>query len=111
MSRVVQVLDLVDDAALIAEYRARHRPGAVWPDIIRHLEAIGCHELELWHVADRLVMIFDAAEGYPRATDPALDPIVAAWEAEMSVYQRPIDQAGPKWLPMERIFAFAGVPG
>lgn len=35
MSRLVQVLDLVDDAALVAKYRARHAPGAVWPDIIR----------------------------------------------------------------------------
>ena len=108
MSRVVQVLDLVDDAALIAEYRARHAPGAVWPDIIRYLETIGCNDLELWHVADRLVMIFDAADGYPRATDPALDPVVAAWEAEMGVYQRAIDPAGPKWLPMQRIFAYDG---
>ncbi len=108
MTRVVSVLDLVDDAALIAEYRARHAPGAVWPDIIRYLTSIGCENLELWQVADRLVMIFEAAEGYPRATDPALDPVVAAWEAEMSVYQRAIDPAGPKWLPMERIFTYDG---
>ncbi len=109
--RLVLALDLVADAALIAAYRARHAPGAVWADIVRDIRDRGILDMEIWQVEDRLVMIVDVAADYPRPADPALQETVARWEAEMDGYQRPIRDDGPKWLPMERIFALADQPG
>ncbi len=105
--RIVSALDLVDDAALIAAYRDRHAAGAVWPDIVRDIRDRGYREMEIWHVADRLVMIAEVEDDFPRPADPAVQSKVAAWEGEMDRYQRPIDPAGPKWAVMERIFSLA----
>ncbi|HXH17365.1 MAG TPA: L-rhamnose mutarotase [Sphingomonas sp.] len=109
--RIVSALDLVDDAALIAAYRERHAPGAVWPEIVRDIRDRGYRDMEIWHVADRLVMIADVEDDFPRPADPRVQPRVAAWEAEMDRYQRPIGPAGAKWAVMERIFALEDQPG
>ncbi len=102
MTRQVFALDLVDDAVLIAAYEARHAAGAVPPDVIRDIRGRGYRDMEIWRVADRLVMIAEIDEAHP--ANPTLQPAVAAWEREMDSYQRPI-AAGPKWAAMTRIFA------
>ncbi len=103
--RIVSALDLVDDEALIAAYRDRHAPGAVWPEIVRDIRDRGYRDMEIWHVADRLVMIADVEDDFPRPADPAVQHRVAAWEAEMDRYQQPIDRTGEKWLSMTRLFS------
>lgn len=108
--RIVSALDLVDDAALIAAYRARHAAGAVWPEIVRDIRDRGYRDMEIWQVADRLVMIAEVEDDFPRAADPAVQSKVAKWELEMDRYQRPIDPAGPKWVAMERIFSLRDQP-
>ncbi len=108
--RIVSALDLVDDAALVAAYRDRHAAGAVWPEIVRDICDRGYRDMEIWQVADRLVMIAEVEDDFPRAADPAAQPKVAEWEAEMDRYQRPIDPAGPKWAVMTRIFALQDQP-
>jgi L-rhamnose mutarotase len=97
-------LDLVDDAELIAEYEARHAPGAVWPAIVAHIRAQGFESMEIWRTADRLVMIADVSEDYPRAVPEP--PENSEWEALMWRFQRPLAQAaeGEKWVAMHRIF-------
>lgn len=105
--RIVTALDLVDDAALIAAYRERHAPGAVWPEVVRDIVQRGYREMEIWQIADRLVMIAEVEDDFPRVADPALQPVVASWETAMDVYQKPIDATGPKWAVMERIFSLA----
>lgn len=102
--RVCFALDLVDDPALIAEYEARHAPGAVWPVVLDHLRASGVEAMEIWRSGDRLVMIVEAADDYPRAV--AAPPEVAAWEELMWRYQLPLDHAalGEKWVEMRRLF-------
>ena len=105
MPRHVFALDLVDDAALIAAYEARHAAGAVWPEVIRDIRDRGFIDMEIWRVADRLVMIAEVADGFPRPADPALQETVARWEGEMDAYQRPITAGGAKWAAMTRIFA------
>src|ERR1700712_3318435 len=96
--RLCFALDLVDDAALIAEYEARHAPGAVWPSVIDHIRATGVEAMEIWRAGDRLVMIAETAADYPRAIAPA--PEIDAWERLMWRFQRPLPQAalGEKWV-------------
>ncbi|ATY30806.1 L-rhamnose mutarotase [Sphingomonas psychrotolerans] len=99
-------LDLVDDAALIAEYEARHAPGAVWPAVLAHIAAQGVEAMEIWRTGDRMVMIAEVADDYPRAV--AAPAEIAEWETLMWRFQRALPHAvpGEKWVPMQRIFAF-----
>lgn len=99
-------LDLVDDAALIADYEARHAPGAVWPVVLDHLRAQGIEAMEIWRTGDRMVMITEAADDYPRAVETP--PEIAEWETLMWRFQRALPHAAPgeKWVPMQRIFTF-----
>ncbi len=98
------VLDLIDDAALIADYEARHAPGSVWPDVVAHIRAQGVENMQIWRAGDRLVMIVEAAEDYPR--DLPAPPEIDRWEASMWRFQRPLPFArdGEKWVAMSRIF-------
>lgn len=105
MSRHVLLLDLIDDAALIAAYEARHAPGAVWPEVVRDIRARGVRTMEIWRAADRLVMIIEAADDYPRPADPAWAATVARWEGEMDRFQRPIAPDDGKWLAAAPIFS------
>jgi L-rhamnose mutarotase len=103
--RLVRALDLIDDARLIAAYRSRHAPGAVWPEVIAHIRATGVLGMEIWSTRDRLVMIMEVAEDFPRkVTEPTQ---VAAWEAQMGTLQRPLPGTPPgeKWRDLTRIFA------
>jgi L-rhamnose mutarotase len=104
MSRRCFALDLRDDAALIAEYEARHAPGAVWPEVIAHIRATGVESMEIWRTGDRLVMIAETAQDYPRAI--AVPPVVERWEEAMWRFQRPLPNAGPgeKWVAMHPVF-------
>ena len=104
--RIVRALDLVRDAALIAAYEAYHAPKAVPGDVVRDLKDRGFREMEIWRVADRLVMIAEVEDGFPHAPDPSLQASVENWERTMDAFQRPIID-GPKWAEMTRIFALS----
>lgn len=104
MRRLCFALDLVDDAALIAEYEARHAPGAVWPAVVEHLHAQGFEAMEIWRTGNRMTMIAEVAEDYPRAVPEP--PANAEWEKLMWRFQQPLPHAGAgeKWIPMQCIF-------
>jgi L-rhamnose mutarotase len=104
--RMCFALDLVDDAALIADYEAYHASGAVWPGIVADIRASGFDAMEIWRVADRLMMVAEAADDFPRKRDAVTQEVVDRWEAMMARYQKPLPDAEPgeKWLPMTRIF-------
>ena len=103
--RLCFALDLADDAALIAEYEARHAPGAVWPQVLAHIRATGVETMEIWRSGARLVMIAEVADDHPRAVPEP--PEIAEWERLMWRFQRPLPHAaeGEKWVEMQRIFA------
>ena len=106
MSRLARALDLIDDARLIEEYGRRHQPGAVWPEVIQHIRATGVLEMEIWWVSNRLFMILEVADDFPRVVaEPAA---VVEWERLMSEFQQPLagGAAGdPKWREMTCIFS------
>jgi L-rhamnose mutarotase len=111
MSRkICLALDLVNDAALIESYVRMHEPDSVWPAVIDHIRATGVLEMEIWQRGDRLFMIIEAADDYPRwmagaATAAEND----RWESLMETFQRPLPGSDPdeKWSPMQRIFCLA----
>ena len=97
-------LDLVDDPELIAEYETHHSPGGVWPEVIGDIRAQGVRGMQIWRTGNRLVMIADVDDDYPRDHDR--DPIVDALEELMWKFLQPLPhaQSGEKWVPMTKIF-------
>jgi L-rhamnose mutarotase len=105
MSRRCFALDLADDPEPIAEYERLHGPGAVWPKVIEHIRASGFETMEIWRTGDRLFMIAEVSDEYPKRVAAPAD--VDRWEDLMWRFQRPLPHAveGEKWLPMTRIFS------
>lgn len=102
------MLDLKDDAALIAEYEVQHR--AVWTEVAAHLRSHGVLNMDIYRLGTRLCMlmetddaVFDAAR---MAQAAATDSRLQAWEQLMWRYQAPTPwtPAGAKWSTAECIF-------
>jgi len=110
MKRYCLALDLIDDADLIARYKAYHK--AVWPEIIESIKSAGIQQLEIYTVANRLFMIMEVDHTFSFEKKKALDelnPVVTDWENLMWQYQQalPVAKKGEKWVLMEKIFSLA----
>lgn len=109
MARHCLCLDLIDDPTSIARYRAWHAPGATPSAVIRSIRAADISSMEIYQVADRLVMIMETGPAFSplaKAAADAADPDVRAWEALMDQFQKPLPGGGGagKWRPAELIF-------
>ena len=104
VSRRCFALDLNGEPELIAEYERLHGQGQVWPAVTQHIRASGVEVLEIWRTGDRLFMIAEVAEDYPRPVDTPAE--VERWEELMWRFQRPLPHAaeGEKRVPMQRIY-------
>ncbi|MDE5659736.1 MAG: L-rhamnose mutarotase [Muribaculaceae bacterium] len=106
--RIIQTLDLVDDAALIEFYRNAHRN--VWPEVIEGIRSVGITCMDIYEENTRLVMVLELADGVDREEAMArlADlPRQAEWEEFVGKCQvcEPGSGSGAKWRPMERIFS------
>ena len=106
--RFCLALDLKDDPQLIREYEEHHR--AVWPEILRRIRESGILEMEIYRVANRLLMIMEVDERFSFEASLAADqnnPKVQEWERLMWKYQQalPVAKPGEKWILMQRIFS------
>ncbi len=109
------LLDLKDDAALIARYKAWHAPGAVPPAINASIRAAGIAALEILLVGNRMLMVLTPGPDFDPAKKAAADAAsaeVQAWETLMWDFQQalPFAQPGEKWQLMERIYALSEQP-
>ena len=109
-------VDLHDAPDRIARYRAGHAAGAPPAAVTAAIRGDGVRELEIWLVGDRMFMILE--EDIAHAPDPetkrardAANPDVAAWDALMREFQRPLPFAPDRtWVEMERIYALGDQP-
>ncbi len=109
MKRFCLALDLVDDAALIAEYEQWHQPGAQLPGIPESIKAAGILQMEIYRTGNRLFMIMETTDEFDpvkKAEADASNPAVQEWEQLMWKFQQPLPWAGEgeKWIPMQKIF-------
>jgi L-rhamnose mutarotase len=107
MTRHVLTVDLRDDPGAVAAYQAHHREA--WPEVLLSLRQAGIHEMEIYLLGRRLVMIVDTQGADVRrafAAHVASSPRVAEWEALMRALQQPPPGGAPGewWAPMEPIF-------
>lgn len=109
VKRYCQTLDLRDSPDLIAEYRKRHSPSEVWPEILKGIREVGILEMEIYILDTRLFMIveipFDLDWDTAMARLNTL-PRQQEWEEYMSIFQltSPGMSSAEKWKPMERMF-------
>lgn len=107
--RYCQTLDLRDNPELIAEYRRRHGPDAVWKEIPEGIRAVGILEMEIYILGTRLFMIVETPLDFD--WDSAMArlntlPRQQEWEAYMAAFQQaaPGMSSSEKWQMMERMF-------
>ncbi|MBX2952380.1 MAG: L-rhamnose mutarotase [Leadbetterella sp.] len=108
MKKIVLVLDLKDDPALIAEYEAYHRE--VWPEILDSIRDSGILRMEIYRFSNRLFMIMETEEDFSFERKGEMDkanPKVQEWEELMWKYQQalPGSPPGAKWLPAKLVFS------
>jgi L-rhamnose mutarotase len=108
VKRHVLTVDLKDDPALAAAYKAHHR--AVWPEVQASLRAVGVEAMDIYALGRRLVMVLDTTDDFSLrdgfARHAASDPRCAEWEALMRRFQEPPPGAAPGevWALMEPVF-------
>jgi L-rhamnose mutarotase len=107
--RYCKALSLQADAALLATYRQRHAPGAVWPEIAQGMREVGILDMEIYLAGNQAFMIMDTVSDFDH--DQAMQalaakPRQAEWEALMAAYQQTsaTATAAEKWHPLERIY-------
>lgn len=105
--RMCFALDLIDDADLIAAYDAAHAAGQVWPDVVKGIKQAGYETMEIWRTGDRLFLIAEVSDDFPRAIDTALAATDAEWQTKMDRFQKrlPHGKTDEKWTEMTRIFS------
>ncbi|MBO4664070.1 MAG: L-rhamnose mutarotase [Bacteroidaceae bacterium] len=107
--RYVQFLELTDNPELIKEYRKWHSEEHHWKEIRDGIRAVGILEMEIYILANKLVMIvetpvdFDWDSAFARL---ATMPRQAEWEAFVAAFQGCAADAksDEKWQMAERMF-------
>jgi len=109
MKKYCLAVDLVDDAALIAEYENWHKKENAWPEIMKSIKDSGIVDMEIYRTGNRLFMIMETADDFSFERKAAMDeanPKVQEWEQLMWKFQKALPWAkrGEKWILMNKIF-------
>ncbi|HSB92622.1 MAG TPA: L-rhamnose mutarotase [Flavitalea sp.] len=107
MKKYCLAVDLVDDAALIAEYEAWHQK--VPDEIQKSIRDAGITNMEIYRVENRMFMIMETTDDFSfdaKAAADLVNPKVQEWENLMWKYQAslPFAKPGEKWVLMKKIF-------
>lgn len=109
VKRYVQMLELKDNAELIACYREAHSKEHAWKEILDGIRSVGILEMEIYIQGNRLVMIVETPLDFD--WDAAMArlatlPRQAEWEAYVAAFQQCAANAtsDEKWRMAERMF-------
>lgn len=103
------MLELKNDRELIEAYERYHRPGNVWPEIIRSIRDSGIAGMRIFRSGTRLTMLMDVEDSFDpdtKAANDASNPRVIEWERLMETCQDAGHDGDParKWKPASCIF-------
>jgi len=108
MKEIAMTLDLKQDPAAIAAYKAYH--ASAWPEVTQSLMEVGILDMRIWLWGQRLFMLLWVEEGFEPKRDfgryLTLHPRCEEWEQLMGTFQQALPGApeGEKWMEMEKIF-------
>ena len=100
------MLELRDSRKLIEAYERHHRPGNVWPEVIRSIRESGIVGMRIFRCGTRLTMMMEVEDWFDPAAKAASDASnrrVVEWERLMETYQD-AGGAGEKWRMAKCIF-------
>jgi len=107
--RYCKTLQLKNDPALIEEYKHRHLPDMIWPEIIEGLKQVGVLEMEIYLSGTTLFMIMDTTPDFDHQR--AMQELAELsrqkdWESEMAKYQETSSDAtaSEKWIILDKVF-------
>jgi L-rhamnose mutarotase len=108
MQRFCLTLAMYPDAALIEEYKERHRH--VWPEVLQSLRDAGVLDMQIYLHENRLYMVLETSDDFSFERKSEMDranPTVMQWEREMARYQAadPATDASARWQRLECVFA------
>lgn len=104
--RTVMTLELKNDTSLLKEYKEIHHPQNIWPQVIRNMDIMGIHDMEIYLQNYQAFLIMD--------TDPDFDlekdgqrwanlPREKEWQHYVAKFQKvdPRNSALEKWKEMK----------
>lgn len=109
MKKYCLAVDLVDDAASIAEYECLHKPENARPEIKQSILEAGITNMEIYRTGNRMFMIMETNDSFSferKAAMDAANPKVQEWEQFVWKFQQALPWAkeGEKWVLMDQIF-------
>lgn len=109
MKQLCLMLELKSSRDLIEGYEHHHKPGNVWPEVIRSIRDSGVSEMRIYRSGTRLTMLMEVEDSFDpaaKAANDASNPRVAEWERFMETFQdtENVDERAGKWRPATCIF-------
>lgn len=106
IKRFVLTLEIINDEALLAEYKHIHAPGMPWPQITANMKQIGIKEMEIYLQGYQAFLIMDTRPDFDLNKDGitwSKLPREAEWQEYVSKFQKvdPESKATEKWKSMK----------
>ena len=102
-------IDLADDPALIAQYKAYH--ANPWPEVVAGSRKIGVKRTFIYRFGRHLFMFMEVPDDFDLERDMPKymeHPTAREWDELMRTFQETVPGAprGSTWVPMKEIFSF-----
>jgi L-rhamnose mutarotase len=108
MKKLAMMINLVNDASKIEQYKAYHR--SVWPEVEQCLKSAGIVTMDIYLLGRRLFMVVEADDAFDLARDfgrlPDLHPRYKEWQELMDTFQERVPEAKDQehWAMMEPVY-------
>jgi L-rhamnose mutarotase len=106
--RYVLTLEIINDPALLQEYKRIHAIGQAWPEINNNMKTVGIKDMEIYLWGYRAFLIMDTRVDFDMQKDgerwSAL-PREKEWQEYVAKFQKvdPESKATEKWVGMEKL--------
>jgi L-rhamnose mutarotase len=106
--RYVLTLEIINDLALLQEYKRIHAIGQAWPEINNNMKTVGIKDMEIYLWGYRAFLIMDTRVDFDMQKDgerwSAL-PREKEWQEYVAKFQKvnPESKATEKWVGMEKL--------